>query len=970
MSLKVVPVAAGKGVQFSLSSIIYVFGFLILMLGFILTAVMLTVVAQNQNVIFATAGKVGLVLQNFVNNGQSLSSTVSQCVRPFKIFWNVLWTFIFAIIHRIANANNANFFAQYARFNIINVLCDLILPTFEVVVNFLIIVLNFVLSIVLVFLQFVVSLGLGNFDAFDVVLQVLFEAFLDTIDKDNCIHPRTGPLGFPGNALKCMGCTIPVPIMNQDTTTKTNALFVCFCGGDIHGDTLTNVEGCIHLQDVINAFTTFAGYFVTAYEFVQGLVANANQLSVIWTGIQDTYNKIANGLSPIKKAVCAIPFVCKILKIRSLPNGADDPYICSYTIDNPNDPPLCFYESEFHLTPLNITYTPVIEELRNQLNQIVMPYFAPRHPSSSNIRSTTSSPSSYHTTPFEQDVERKLHTAPKPPPAEVESPFREFAIAASVFLKHLPGALNTGKVPKIDVFKREFHDRNFRPHEVRRGLHRLMRQAKLTPLNFDDHETFKRYNDAREQDKRGANVPELERLTPPPATQILFSITSVLVSFSMNGVTNLSKMTRSLGGILLPIGATLVPVVVQLAFGAIQDIVPTSIISSFPIFNLFGPISDIFTPLYNLDFTQQVPVATFTAAFIQFSNLVDDVLASKVGVVIAQYILSLGFLITMDANNRPPVHPDIANISQLLTVMANCNPDQSCHTPDDCGLSQCNCNNGTVVATSDGYCQNTGNCYCFPMIIVDSPTPATTIDLSINLVGEDYGYVTHNPIWPFTSIWGSVVNALSTFWNGALPHILTELMWGIYVPWFTLILHYTIGWCRCCKPITGFGVKLTIIGTSLSMAAQALAWPANNYCAYRSVFYCRLFNHFFRNSSPTWGQRLLFGANTSTSSFGLLLTVVIIIVSSLFIILMLTSLILLFKEFLVILYRIMQYNYQSGVDQAEEYETRMNETPEEEIEEEEAEDEISPIEEIENAEMELESQKIIDLDDADRFSVE
>lgn len=904
MSIKAVPEAGAQGAKFSLSSVVFVLVYVFLMFSFIVTAVVLVVVAQHQNTIYSTAGKIGPVIAGFLNNGQSLSATVSNCLRPFKVFWNVLWTFVFAVIQRIANADNVNIFhqynsRQYARFNVINVLCDVLLPVFEVVVNFLIIVLNFVLQIVLVFLQFVVSLGLGNFSAFEVILQVLFTAFLDTIDPRGCIHPVTGPLGFPGNILKCMGCGIPVPVMNENTTTKTNAVFVCACGGDIHGDTLTNVEGCIHLQDVINALETFAGYFVTAFEWVKNLVTGAASISSIWTEIQNTYNKVVDGLSPVRKAVCSIPFICKILKIRSLPNGADDNYVCSYSIDSPNDPPVCFYESEFDMHHvLNITYDSTIADLHHQLAAIQLPGTFGRRPAAP--RATMAG--------FARDTPRARGWTEH---RGVESPVREFMIAAAVLLTHLPQSIHQGRAVSMEALQREFHARDFRPHEVRRGLQRMVRGMGLTPLNFDDVEAFRRQR----------SVTGDERAVSPPPTEILFSIGTYLVTFAMNGVTNLSQMVRSMASVLLPVAATLVPTVIQLAFGAIQNIVPAPFVSLLPTFDLFGPISGIFTPLYNLDASQAIPVQMFTDAFNAFSTLFNNVLSSKIGVVVLQYIFTLGILIGIDGNNRPPVHPDIGSINQLLTVILNCNPQQTCHTPNDCGLSQCNCGNGTVVATT-GYCQQTGRCYCFPMLLDDAPQPLTTIDLSIDLVGEDYGYVTKNPVWPFATPWQSVLNCLSTFWNGAAPHIVTTLAWGLYVPWFTVILHYTIGWCPCCKPITGFLLKLSTVGTTASIALQVLARPTTDYCAMRSAFYCRLWRHFVRPEPPTWGQHILFGMNYGTSSFGLIISVVVAIVVVLFVIMMTLALGGLVAEALSLAYRWYVYSYNSETpDPAEQIHT-------------------------------------------------
>ena len=896
MSIKAVPVAGAQGVKFSLSTFIYILVYLVMVFGFIVTAVVLVALAQNQNNIYGTANKVGSVVAGFINNGQSLSTTVSNCIKPFKVFWNVLWTFIFAIIQRIGNANNVNIFHQYSRFAIVDVLCDLLLPTFEVVINFLIMVLNFLLQIVLVFLQFIVDYGFGNFSADFVVLQVLFNAFLDVIDPDRCVHPVTGPFGFPGNILKCMGCTIPVPVMNQDDTTKTNAVFVCACGGDLNGTPVTNMADCIQLEEIIDAFETFGGYFVTAFDFVANLVTGALSINSIWQNIQDTYNSIVAGLAPVKNAICKIPFVCKVLNIRSLPSGADDPYICSYSIDSPNDPPVCFYESEFGMHHyLNISYDSTLDDLRRQMDSIVLP--VPGKLNRRPVSVTRTLGDFRRDTTIEVQPRWMTHRG-------VESPMREFMIGAAVFLKYLPQSLHDGKAVSMETLHREFRARDFRPHEVRRGMQNMVRAMRMQPLNFDDVTAFRHYTNAT-----GNNG---ERANPPP-TQILFTITTYLVSFSMNGITNMSQMIRSMASVILPIAATLVPLVIQLAFGAIQDIVPSQFVSVLPIFNLFGPISDIFTPLYNLDATQAIPLQLFTDAFALFSTLFNNVLSSKIGVVIIQYIFTLGILVGVDGENRPPVHPDIGSISELLTIIVNCNPQAQCHTPNDCGLSQCNCGNGTVVATT-GYCEQTGSCYCFPMFLEDVPQPQTTITLGIDLVGEDYGYVTKNPVWPFNTVWGSIVNSLSTFWNGAVPHVLTTLAWGLYVPWFTAILHYTIGWCPCCTPITGFLFMLSTTGTAASIALQVIARPTTDYCSMRSAFYCRIWKHFVRPSPTTWGQHILFGMNYGTSSFGLVITVVIAIVVVLFILIMMTALFNVAKEIVMIGYRWYVYSYNSETD--------------------------------------------------------
>lgn len=900
MSLKVIPVTAEKGIQFSLCSIFSVLIYAILIVGFLLSIIILVVVAEHQNAIFSNANGLGNTIGNSINSGQSLTGLAATCLRPFFVMWNTAWTFIFAVTHRIANANDANFFSQYSRFTIINVICDFLLPTFEVVVNFLIMLLSFLLNIVLMFLSMLVDLGEGNFTADFVILQVFFNAFLDVIDKDNCIHPKDGPFGFPGNILKCMGCGIPVPIMNTDTTTKTNALFVCVCGGDINGDTLTILEDCIQLGSIINFFESLLGYLETAADFIANLAENATKISVIWDYIQTVYNEIVGNYNRVRSAICRIPFVCKILNIRSLRNGDSDPYVCSYDTENPDAPPICFYESDFSHQPINMTslINDQVNTIKDRISQVVIPSSLKnnRH-NLLQARATRAAKMRYNPrsgstipSPFE-DQEEVVE--------EEENAVRELMLGIAIFLRHLPRALATGTPTDINVFKHEFVKREFRPHQIRHGLRRMLLRSGIRPLNF-------------EEAVPGTPVEKenVDRASPAP-TQILLTITTYLVNYSFNGIKNFGSSISSLFSILVSVGSVLIPVVVQEALALVKDIFPFPI-PTINTFNILGPVSDIFSPIFLNGYTQQIAVNVFETAFTNFSNAFDDVMTSQLGLVIVQYIFSFQFMQVLNVENSPPSHPDIKNINQLLTTMVNCNPAASCFTPDNCQLSKCNCQNGTVITGKDAFCAVAGVCACFPMFILNAAPAPNTVNLTISLRGEDYGYVSKNIIFPFNTPWQSIVNCLSTFWNGAMPFILTSLMWGIYVPWFTVPLRYTIGWCPCCRSLTTWLMYSSLIGSVGSIIFRYTARPIHDYCEFRSIFYCQGFQHFFRTQPVTIGQGLLFLVNTSTVSFGAVLSVLIFIVGALFIVIMSLSMFYIIAEFFEITLR--ATNYAMNID--------------------------------------------------------
>lgn len=877
MAGKVVFVSAERGVQFSLCSVFTIIAYAILIFGVILSAIALIAVAEHQDAIFDNANKVGTFFSTAINNGQSLTGFVNNCLQRAYVAWNVFWTFVLAVAHRIANANDADFFNQYSRFIVVDVICDFIAPTFEIIINLLVMIGFFLLKIVVVFLQLLVSLGKGNFSAFDIMLQTIFDVLLNIMDPDHCIHPVTGPDGFPGNILHCMNCGIPVHVMNTNDNTKTNALFVCVCGGDINGDILTILEGCIHLQDIISYFDAFVDFMKTVGDAFVSLGEDLKKVTVIWDYVQSVYNSIVGAYDSVRHAICKIPFVCKILHIRSLTDGTDDAYVCSYDTNNPSAPPVCFYESVFRMSQKNITFTEEIKAVQDAMAQ----YIPPTHLQLGHrIRAwgdrTKQTFLDRHAA-YQAGVANRT-IEPRESYFAKDSVLREVLIGTHVFVKHFTQAMASGIPTDINVFKKELYDRDFRPHLFRRTLRNSMRSMGLTPLDFETPIEQMR----------------AERAEPAP-TKILFNISTYALSYSFNGATNLSNLINSIFQILLSVSSTLIPVVLQEMVAVVQDIFPIPI-QVFPVFNILGPINDIFTPLFNDGFSQLIPVSLFETAFSNLSTAFDDVMSSQIGLVVAQYVLTFPFMIMQNANNRPPTHPDLHNISEMLTTIINCNPSKACVAPEPNDLAPCNCLNGTVITGNIGVCATTGVKYCWPLMMLQGQTPATTIDLNISLKGSDYGYVTKHIIYPFTDPWSSIKNCLSTFWNGTLPFVLTTLMWGLYVPFFTVPLNYTVGWCPCCGWLTRKLMFASFIGSAGSFVFRYTAQPINNYCQFRSVFYCGWYRHFFRPDQTTPGQWVLFFANTSTNTFGFILAVLIAIVVALFIIIFSMSIFYIIKS--------------------------------------------------------------------------
>lgn len=884
----------------------YFFKFLfaaIILLGSIIIANALLIIAvialfslaENQTTLLNNSNNIGGVLSTATTFGQSIISTISNCIRPFKIAWNHAFEFLFALI-RIATAGNSVAFPHFhfssrsieevypadSRFVIVDIVCDVIVPMFETFLNFVLLVGNFLLELFELFLALVHQAGGINFTFMELFVGLIIEPLLDTFDPDHCIHPFTGPLGFPGNIYHCMDCPVPVVLINQDDTTKTNALFVCYCGGDLHDTAYNLIVGCIHFQTVIDFFTSLGSKLKGVGEAIGNLETWKNVVNAIWEGIQSIWSTIEGVLPAIKSAICKIPFVCKVLGIRSIRTlrgtMIDDQYICSYDtrIEGGDPNPFCFYESEFNgmMKYVLTNYTDAsiaITEQWNAANILLhtIDQFTPFKAPPPDNRTAEERRQTYHQR-FYQEGD--------------ESAVAQMLRITRIFLSTSLQVWNTGQNVGPEFILQRFREENVQPHHIPIGLRKYMARAGIKPYVLPWEKAVN-----LDHERMHANGSPKIRFASPPPINFFASILSTTASISWNGATNAAGIVNAILQTAASVGIMVVSIVVKLAFGWIQSIFPSSLQPVY-IFNPLSGLFSIFTPIYSQANTQYLSPSVFTTAWGDFADIFNDVISSALGVEIVHYIFTAASYLVLDTNNTPPYHPNITSVNAMLTVVFNCDPQAACLTVEMCNFGACDCLNGTVL-TLNGYCSAIGRCKCFPMFTINSGSPSNSISANVQLDPASAGYVPENVMWPKTNFGQGLWNCILDAWNGAIPYLCTTLIWNaVQIPVYTVALRYTIGWCKCCTKLTSFLMWLSLVMSPAAVAINYTFFPTMNYCSTRSVWYCTAFLHFFRPHSTGFTDLLLFGFNIGPSIVGALLILGMILVPLFFIWMMLGAL--------------------------------------------------------------------------------
>lgn len=842
----------------------------------ILAVVCLFSIAENQTTLLNNSNGIGDVLQSAINFAQSIISTISNCVLPFKLAWNHFFEFIFALV-RIATASNHVAFPNYpwstrgaadamksesypadSRFIVFDIVCDVIVPMFETFLNFVLLVGNFLLDLLDLFLVLVQEADAIDFTFLELFVGLIINPFLDQYDPDMCLHPFTGSLGWPGAPLHCMGCSIPRPLINQDSTTKTNAFVVCYCGGDLHDSAYNLFSNCVRLPTVISFFTSLGGSILNVAEAIGSLETWKNIANTLWNGIQSTWSAIETAYDEIRDTICKIPFVCKILHIRSIPHPfrageqMDDPYVCSYDsrLTGGDPDPFCFYESEFKLPKLR-NWTDAATAITSQWNSAFLKIQSLQQglPVPPPVNRTREERRQVYEERFYQEGD--------------ENAVLQVLRITRIFLSSGLQVWNTGKNVGPEHLIQRFREEKVQPHHIPIGLRKYMARAGLKPYTLPWEKAV--HLDHERMHETGGS-PKIRFASPPPIN-FFATILSTTASISWNGATNASAFINAILQTLASVGIMVVSIVIKLAMGWIQDIFP----SAFQTIYIYNPLSgllDIFSPLYSTAQTQSIPSSVFTTAWGNFATIFNDVISSALGVEIVHYIFTAGSYLLLDPNNAPPYHPNITSVNAMLTVVFNCNPQAACFIVDQCSFGPCDCGNGTII-TLDGYCQAPGRCKCFPLFNTNAGNPSTTIGISVQLDPASAGYVPKNIMWPFTNVGQGLWNCILSAWNGALPYLATTLIWNaVKVPIYTVALRYTVGWCKCCTGLTSFLMKLTLVLSPLAIAVNYTFFPTLDYCSTRSVFYCTAFTHFFRAQPTGFTDMLLFFMNIAPSVVG------------------------------------------------------------------------------------------------------
>lgn len=862
----------------------------------IIAVVCLFSIAENQTTLLSNANNIGSLISSGTTSGQSIISTVSNCIRPFKIAWNHGFEFIFALV-RIATAGNSVAFQHFhfqsrgveedvypadSRFAIQDIVCDVIVPMFETVLNFVLLVGMFLLELFDLFFLLVKAAGGINFSFVELFVGLIIEPMLDTFDPDHCIHPFTGPNGFPGNFYHCMKCSVPVVLINQDDTTKTNALFVCYCGGDLHDSAYNLIVGCIHFQTVIDFFVSLGGKLKGVGEAIGSLETWKNIVNTIWEGIKSIWNTIEGVLPAIKSAICNIPFVCKILGIRSIRTlrGTiiDDQYVCSYDtrIEGGDPNPFCFYESEFNglLGHTLANYTDASIAITKQWDAAAI------------LLHTIGQYTPYKAPPPDNRTAEERHRMYQDRFYQEgdENAVVQMLRITRLFLSTSLQVWNTGQNVGPEYILQRFREENVQPHHIPIGLRKYMARAGIKPYVLPWEKAVN-----LDHERIHANGSPKIRFASPPSINFFASILSTTASISWNGATNGAGIVNAILQTAASVGLMLVSIVIKMAIGWIQSIFPSSHQHTY-IYNPLSGLLDIFSPIYSQAHVQSIPSSVFTTAWGSFATIFNDVISSALGVEIVHYIFTAASYLVLDNNNTPPYHPKITSVNAMLTVVFNCDPQAACFIVDNCNFGPCDCLNGTII-TLNGYCLGAGRCKCFPLFNRNAGSPSNSISASVVLDPASAGYVPQNVMWPKTNVGQGLWNCILDAWNGAIPYLCTTLIWNlISVPVYTVALRYTIGWCKCCTKLTSFLMWLSLVGTPLAVAINFTFFPAMDYCSTRSVWYCTAFLHFFRPTPTGFTDLLLFGMNIAPSITGVVLILGMILVPLFFLWMMLGAL--------------------------------------------------------------------------------
>lgn len=899
--------------KFLISALLLVGSFLLANFLLILAIVVLFAVAENQTTLFANVNSLGTTLSSATTYGQSIISVVSNCLRTPKLAWNHFFEFIFALT-RVATAGTGIAFPHFpfssrgtlgaalgcraarcqesgstepkgesgyvafemdasgdpypvdSRFTVQDVICDIILPIFETVLNVVLIVGNFFLDLFQRFVDLIYLAGGINFTFIQLFVSLIIDPLLNKYDPDKCVHPFLGPEGWPGAPLHCMACSLTPQQMNEDDTTKTNALFVCYCGGDLHDNAGNLIINCMHFNTVITFFVSLGNSLISAAFAVGNLNTYKDAANTVWEGIQSVWHKIEDILDEVKDAICKIPFVCKILHIRSILHrgiARDDAYICSYDSRVPggDTDPFCFYESEFwpahgmlNMTDSAAAITAAWTAAAAQIGGI----------SSAGIHAML--PGARHYNASRETRERMYRERFIEPRDDDEQVLLQIMKITRIFLASGLQVLASGRNVGPEHFIQRFREDRVQPHHIPIGIRKFAARAGIKPYMLPwtaathlDHE------------RMHANGSPQIRFANPPPINFFGSILATSASVSWNGVANASAFITAILQTLASVGLMVVSIVIKFAIGLLQSIFPSSLITTYT-FNPLTDLVNIFTPLYDGARNGPVPAALFTAAWGDFADVFNNVISSQIGVEIVHYIFTAGAYVTLDPNNVPAYHPNITSVNALLTTTFNCDPQGACVSPINCNFAPCDCLNGTIVYL-DGFCAATGRCKCFPLFNENAGAPVNAISLSFDIDPAASGYVAQNVVWN-TNFLQAVANCILDAWNGALPYLASLLIHNAAnLSIMTVALNYTVGWCKCCNGLTSFLMKITLVMGPLGLAVSTWLGSAHAYCTPRDVWYCNAFVHFFRPTAPGFNDFILFWTNFGPSTAGLFLMI-------------------------------------------------------------------------------------------------
>lgn len=859
---------------------------------------LLMVFAQHQLLLLQNTQQFAVSGSDLFANANNQMSLFSNCVSGFKAIWNTNIHFFFSVFQIVLAAKGINsfnnlrsipadqvpaetyhdFVAVHLRmeslmFEIdederntaVDFMCDIFKPLGEQLENLLKLLLGFASDFIASFLCYFTGSPAcsGPLNSFNILLNMFAGPFLNKVDPKGCIHPVFGPHGFPGNVLKsaCAGCSASDTDMNASFLTRMNAVPVCVCGGSLTDSPINVFLGCIHFSSVVDFFNGVASFFTDLFQKVSDLVTSGQAVNTIVNGFETAINGIKDTYSKVRSKVCDIPFMCKILKIRSIQvrtaSGVliakDDPYICSIDTRT-GETMVCFYESEWNI-PQFANLTDSMNTMTNAMNRVKnigSPLVIAQPPVAGYENDNNSAPVAERSFRSMEDAE-----------VYGEDGAITFADMLIVYLRGIQHALSHRESPGISYFLREMHRRDVRPWEIKTGLRRAVNKINMRPAEYEVCGLKK-------------NEP-MERATPQ-ILNLFILVTSISATFSLSSGGNFGSIIVGVAFFLLAMGLTLIPVVWQMGTGLLANVFPLP--GSYVPYEPFSGLVNLFSGFFNRGFSEIVPIPDLTSLFTNVSNFLDGAL-SRIGLMLVQQIFNFDILLLFGQGMGVPHNPNIGSINDFLNSIATCNSERGCRVPDDCNFFPCDCQNGTIVENI-GHCGWTGTCQCFLTIASNAAATTTnSISITTGIDPTEFGYISESVSYPRVSLWQTILNCMEVFWNGGLPFICTVFEFGINVPFVGALLTYVFRLCKCCAPLSNFMWKVCTYMMPISLVTTMVLQTTRDQCFYSSRFYCMWFKHFFRTKPVTFIDLWLFFLNISPNGFGAIFWGVLFIFSGL-----------------------------------------------------------------------------------------